>query len=261
VASAVPGPVFVLVHSPLVGPTSWLPVARELERRGRVAVVPSLLGVAGAAAPQWRHVPEAVRAATARIGEPIVLAGHSGGGLLLPAIADAVAVEVAALVFVDSFLPPTAGWLPLAPPAFMEQLRALAGDGVLAPWSSWFGADAMRDLVGDERLRAALEAEMPRLPLSYFEASVPLPDGWHRRPCAYLLSAPSPIGKAPPRPGPAAGRWPRSRVSSTWRRRLSRSPSPRRCSTSNAGSIVELPPGGGRRSVGSPSSQGSRSCS
>jgi pimeloyl-ACP methyl ester carboxylesterase len=168
VASAVPGPVFVLVHSPLVGPTSWLPVARELERRGRVAVVPSLLGVAGAAAPQWRHVPEAVRAATARIGEPIVLAGHSGGGLLLPAIADAVAVEVAALVFVDSFLPPTAGWLPLAPPAFMEQLRALAGDGVLAPWSSWFGADAMRDLVGDERLRAALEAEMPRLPLSYY---------------------------------------------------------------------------------------------
>jgi hypothetical protein len=103
-----------------------------------------------------------------------------------------VAVEVAALVFVDSFLPPTAGWLPLAPPAFMEQLRALAGDGVLAPWSSWFGADAMRDLVGDERLRAALEAEMPRLPLSYFEASVPLPDGWHRRPCAYLLLSAEP---------------------------------------------------------------------
>lgn len=28
---------------------------------------------------------------------------------------------------------------------------------------------------------------MPRLPLSYFEASVPLPDGWDARPCAYLL--------------------------------------------------------------------------
>jgi hypothetical protein len=45
----------------------------------------------------------------------------------------------------------------------------------------------MRELVADDRVRAALEAEMPRLPLSYFEASVPLPDGWDRRPCAYLL--------------------------------------------------------------------------
>ena len=48
----------------------------------------------------------------------------------------------------------------------MEQLRALASDGVLAPWSAWFGEDAMSDLVPDERVRAALEAEMPRLPLS-----------------------------------------------------------------------------------------------
>jgi pimeloyl-ACP methyl ester carboxylesterase len=192
VASEERDPVFVLIHSPLVGPTSWSAVAQELERRGRVAVVPSLIGIAGAAAPQWRHVPEAVRAATARIRRPIVLVGHSGGGLLLPAIADALTVEVAALVFVDSFLPPAAGTLPLAPPAFMDQVHALAAEGVLPPWSRWFGADAMRELIPDDRLRAALEAEMPRLPLSYFEASVPLPDGWDRRRCAYLLLSAEP---------------------------------------------------------------------
>jgi hypothetical protein len=45
----------------------------------------------------------------------------------------------------------------------------------------------MRELVPDKGLHAALEAEMPRLPLSYFEASVPLPAGWDTRPCAYLL--------------------------------------------------------------------------
>jgi alpha-beta hydrolase superfamily lysophospholipase len=189
-------PVFVLIHSPLVGPTTWLPVADELVRRQREAVVPSLLGVAAAPAPQWRHVPEAVRAATAETAAPVVLVGHSGAGLLLPAIADALTVEVAALVFVDSFLPPVSGSLRLAPAGLMSQLRALASDGVLPPWSSWFGEDAMRELIPDDRLRAAVEEEMPRLPLSYFEANVPLPAGWSARPCAYLLLGGEPFAKS-----------------------------------------------------------------
>src|SRR5215218_1677198 len=180
-------PVFVLIHSPLVGPTTWSPVARELERRGREAVVPALLGVADAEAPQWRQVPEAVRAATAKASTPIVLVGHSGGGLLLPTIADHLTAEVAALVFVDSFLPPASGSLRLALPGLMDQLRALATDGVLPPWSRWFGEDAMRELVPDNRLRRALEDEMPRLPLSYFDATVPVVDGWDACPCAYIL--------------------------------------------------------------------------
>src|SRR2546423_1226460 len=142
-ASAVHEPAFVLVHSPLVGPTSWLPVARELGRRGRGAVVPSLLGVAAGPEPQWGHVPDAVRTATSDLRHRMVLVGHSGAGVLLPVIADAVAGEVAALVFVDSFLPPPAGQMPLGPPAFMDQLRAMAIDGLLAPWSRWFGAQAM----------------------------------------------------------------------------------------------------------------------
>jgi pimeloyl-ACP methyl ester carboxylesterase len=125
--------------------------------------------------------------ATAGTSNPVALVGHSAGGLLLPTIADALTAEVAALVFVDSFLPPPTGSLSLAPPGFTGQLRALATDGVLPPWSSWFGADAMRELVPDDRLRTALEGEMPRLPLSYFDASVPLPDGWDARPCAYLV--------------------------------------------------------------------------
>jgi pimeloyl-ACP methyl ester carboxylesterase len=181
------GTVFVLIHSPLVGPTTWSPLTDELGRRGCQAVAPSLLGVADAPSPQWRHAPEAVRAATARAGSPAVLVGHSGGGLLLPVIADALPGEVDALVFVDSLLPPAGGSLPLAGPGLMDQLRALASGGVLPPWSSWFDEGAIRELVPDESLRAALEAEMPRLPLSYFEASVPLPDGWDARRCAYLL--------------------------------------------------------------------------
>jgi pimeloyl-ACP methyl ester carboxylesterase len=187
VGSGEQDPAFVLVHSPLVGPTSWLPAARELKRRGRAAVVPPLLGVAEAPAPQWRHVLEVMRATTSHLHEPIVLVGHSGAGVLLPVIAESLTVEVAVLVLVDSLLPPAAGSLVLGRPAFMEQLRAMAIDRVLPPWSRWFGGDAMRELVPDERLRTALEEEMPQLPLSYFEASVPVPDGWTRRRCGYLL--------------------------------------------------------------------------
>jgi pimeloyl-ACP methyl ester carboxylesterase len=186
----------VLVHSPLVGPTTWSPVAPELERRGREAVIPSLLGVANAAAPQWRHAPEAIRAATAGVLNPLVLVGHSGGGLLLPTIADGLTVEVAALIFVDSFLPPRAGSTPLAPPGFIDKLRELATDGMLPRWSSWFGENAWRELVPDERLRATLEAEMPRLPLSYFQASLPPPPSRDQRPCAYLLLTAEPYGES-----------------------------------------------------------------
>jgi hypothetical protein len=194
VAAAAREPVYVLVHSPLVGPTSWSPVAEELEQRGRAVVVPSLLAVAQAPAPQWRHVPEAVRLATSHLRERVVLAGHSGAGLLLPVIADALTVEVTGLIFVDSHLPPPTRDLVLGPPEYMERLRALATDGLLPPWSRWFGADAMRELVPDERLRGILEREMPHLPLSYFDATVPLPEAWNRRPCGYLLLAADPYG-------------------------------------------------------------------
>jgi hypothetical protein len=79
----------------------------------------------------------------------------------------------------------------------MNDLRAMEADGVLPPWSRWFGPDAMRQLVPDERLRADLETEMPRLPLAYFDATVPLPDDWpNRHPCAYLLLSANPYAQS-----------------------------------------------------------------
>lgn len=184
--------VFVLVHSPLVGPLAWSRVAEELGRRGREAVVPSLLAVADAQAPQWTVAVHAVRVATAQTRGPLLLAGHSGAGLLLPAIAGGLTAKVAALVFVDSFLPPQATEAELASPAIKEQLATLATGDVLPPWSEWFGSDAMSELVRDERLRAALEDEMPHLPLAYFDGCVPLPDGWDAVACGYLLLAEEP---------------------------------------------------------------------
>jgi len=180
-------PVFVLIHSPLVGPGTWMPVARELERRGRQVVVPSLLGAATAPPPRWRYCVDAVRAATSTLANQIVLVGHSGGGLLLPAITGAVTPAVSRRIFVDSGVPASSGETPLVPAALLAHLRTLAVNGELPPWSSWWGDEAMRELVPDQAARAALERELPSLPLSYFEESVPSPAGWNRVPCAYLL--------------------------------------------------------------------------
>jgi hypothetical protein len=189
-------PVFVLIHSPLVGPTTWSAVARELERRGRQAVVPSLLGVAEAPAPQWRHVPEAVHDARSQVADPVVLIGHSGAGLLLPVIADTLSCEVIGLIFVDAFLPPASGDVRLlpselvGPPAPTRQRPSVAA--VVAMVRRGHDARARADAA----LRWSLEREMPRLPLSYFDASVPTPDGWAKRPCGYLLLSPDTYGES-----------------------------------------------------------------
>jgi Alpha/beta hydrolase family len=121
------------------------------------------------------------------LSTPIVLVGHSGGGLLLPAITGAVTTAVSRLIFVDSDTPASTGETPLAPSPFLAHLRTLAVDGKLPPWSAWWGEGAMRELVPDEAARAALERELPSLPISYFEESVPNPAGWDHAPCAYLL--------------------------------------------------------------------------
>jgi Alpha/beta hydrolase family len=177
--------VFVLVHSPLVGPSTWRPLALELERRGHRAMVPSLLNRTSDRT--WQSDAQAVLDVVRGVVEPIILIGHSGGGLLLPVIADSAVPPVAELVFVDSDVPPTTGAAPFMPARFLEEFRKLAVDGVLPPWSQWWGEDVMRDLVPDEKLRADLVRETPSLPLAYLEQRIPSPRGWDEVPCAYLL--------------------------------------------------------------------------
>lgn len=49
---------------------------------------------------------------------------------------------------------------------------------MLPKWSEWFGPTAMEELIPEEDHRAAAVAELPEVPLAYFEATVPLPEGW-----------------------------------------------------------------------------------
>lgn len=167
---------FVLVHSPLVGPATWRWVAETLARRGHRVTVPAASPATG-----WEDFADSV---AAQIGNHSVLVGHSGAGPLLPQIAARATAD--ALVFVDAGVPPEVGTADLMPPEMLADLRATASDGVLPPWSDWYGEDVMAELIPDRDRRGIVTAELPRLPLRFFEEPVPVPLGWAATRCGYI---------------------------------------------------------------------------
>lgn len=173
---------FVLVHSPLVGPRTWRWVAEALEAAGHGVGVPDLRAAALTGRPQEFIVAaaSAVPAAWSRT----VLVGHSGAGFFLPSIGEAV--DAAQLVFVDAGLPPREGPATVGGD-FLDRLRSLSVDGVLPRWSTWWGETLMRTVVPDDVRRADVEAEMPEVPLAFYESAVDLPGGWEEGRGAYVL--------------------------------------------------------------------------
>lgn len=183
--------VYVLAHAPLVGPTTWRWVAEALTDEVRV---PDLH--AGSSEIAFEscvvRIAEAIPA-----GADVVLVGHSGGGMLLPfAAAQADAASVS-FVFVDAGLPPLSGntldehpvmrdagivWT--GRPSFADRAEP---DGCLPPWHTWWGAEGMAWLVPDERRRATLTAEMPRLPLDFYAEGGEVPPDWASHHAGYVL--------------------------------------------------------------------------
>jgi hypothetical protein len=170
----------VLVHSPLIGPLTWQPVATALAELGHDVVVPTIAVDGGPP-----YYPSFARSVTARLSGPVVLVAHSNAGLLLPSIAAGSAVRGA--VFVDALLPrPGRTWFDTAPAELREHLRGLARDGMLPPWHEWFAWQDVAELVPDPDLLARFVAEIPALPLGYFTEPAPPVDGWADVPCAYV---------------------------------------------------------------------------
>jgi hypothetical protein len=140
--------------------------------------------------PPWipklaRRVAETVR--RERTSGDVVLVAHSGAGSLVPAVAMDIGTPVRAAVFVDAVLPhPGRTWLDTAPPELRDRLLRLAEDGRLPPWNRWFPERAIQSLLPDEKVRARFLAELPRLPLAYFEERAPRAEGWDRIRCGYV---------------------------------------------------------------------------
>jgi hypothetical protein len=210
---------FVLIHSPSVGPRTWQPVAHRLAELGWAAAVPSLLNVTDHGPPFWPWVVDAVRAGlgTVRQDQGVVLVAHSNAGLFIPVITSALAGQVRGCIFVDAALPPASGAAPVAPPELLALLRDKASGGLLPRWTDWWDEEEVAPLFPDQATRQAVTEEQPRLPLSYFEASVPVPAGWEAQPCAYLLFGPRMTSWPPRRAGGAGSSSSfQERISTSW---------------------------------------------
>ncbi len=87
-------------------------------------------------------------------GADVVL-GWSGAGVVLPQVA--VAVGAVRVVWVDAVLPAVSG---ATYPAreLRSRVAALSREGRIAPWPTWWGPDAMAELVPDDALRAEITA-------------------------------------------------------------------------------------------------------
>lgn len=182
---------FVLVHSPLVGPLTWTPVAERLRGRGHEALVPALAGDEDDPAPLWRqHAESAVRALAALPASTQPwLVGHSGAGALLPAVRQLWGRPVAGYLFIDAGIP-SDGQPRRGPPDsnFARQLDEIYNAGRRFPeWTD----EQLRPLIPDDALRAGLLAELRPQPRRFWEESIPVFGGWPDAPCTYLhLSAP-----------------------------------------------------------------------
>jgi len=179
---------FLLVHSPVVGPATWRGVADALRAAGHAVVLPDLrdLAVTGDPEAVIHGAVDAALAAGPLDDGHLVVVGHSGAGVLLPSIASAVDVPYRSLVFVDAGIPPFEG-ATSAGGGFLDHLRAMAIDGVVPRWSAWWGPDVVAGLVPDDATRAAIEAELPEVPLRFFEAPIDVPAYWYEISSSYVL--------------------------------------------------------------------------
>ncbi|WP_214322504.1 alpha/beta fold hydrolase [Nonomuraea sediminis] len=119
---------FMLVHGAWHGAWAWDRVVPLLGR----TLVPELSS--GSQVGLADHVAEVVAALDAA-DEPVVLVGHSYGGLVVRQAADTRPGQVAHLVLVEGWAGPDgASLFSLAPAWFRDALQASAVDGELPPW-------------------------------------------------------------------------------------------------------------------------------
>ena len=163
---------FVLIHSPLVGPSSLVPTAAVLQSHGYATHVPTPDPSRGLSS--WRDWPQRLMDVLPTINEPI-LVGHSAGGLLAAHLAGPLKAK--AFICLDAMMPLERGPTPPVEADFMSFVRSLPTDkGLLPIWTDWWDSDLLAGAPMDKDTKVQFLAELPRLPLSWFDDAFDMPN-------------------------------------------------------------------------------------
>lgn len=182
--------IYVLIHSPLVGPLTWKLVADELRQRNIEVLVPTLIDSPDSKKSYWEQHAEAVSETLAQVPQnrPLTLVAHSGAGPLLPVIRELLPNPINGYVFVDAGLPrdqatrldlmnsEDSGWA-------KEFQAYLEGGGSFPNWSF----EDLQEILPDEKLRAQMVAELHPRALDFFTEPIPVFKGWPDALCVYIL--------------------------------------------------------------------------
>jgi hypothetical protein len=185
---------YILIHSPLVGPLSWSRVAAEMQARGLEVLVPALGDSPFSRDPLWKQHADSVARAASSIPQdtPVTLVAHSGAGPLLPVIRRSIPNPLLAYVFVDAGIPHNGATrldlMRSEDPEWASEFASYLEQGGQFPnWSD----DDLQEVIPDETLRRQMVSEIRPRGVSFFTEPIPVFAGWPDAPCLYIrFSAP-----------------------------------------------------------------------
>ena len=200
---------FILVHGPLIGPFTWVPVAAELRKLGASAVLPALNSPAAREGTYWEHHCREFAMELRDVSmdtREAVLVGHAGACPLLPRLAEELEGP-AAYVLVDSDLPRNGAsrFDLFENPAHVEDFRRIAGKpysprGRLSPQPGLKPTDeTVREWPGDLLSEALTQnpdntldvqstvfAGKRPTPIGVLDEPLPVPASWPDAPVGYI---------------------------------------------------------------------------
>ena len=181
---------YILIHSPLVGPSTWQLVRAELEQLGRNVIVPELEDQPTATEPYWQqHASSLSRQLISLPAQQrVILVAHSGAGPLLPVIGQSLpGLEVSAYIFVDAGIPRDQAsrldLMRLQDPEWARAFQQSLQRGEQFP--TWREED-LQEVIPDIAQRQQMIAEVHPRSLSFFTEPIPVFSGWPDAPCAYI---------------------------------------------------------------------------
>ena len=180
---------FVLIHSPLVGPLTWSLVADEMRQRGLDVLMPYLEDIPDSKAPFWKQHADSVARALADIHKDtsVTWVAHSGAGPLLPAIRESLVNPVNAYVFVDAGIPRAGAsrlhLMKSEDPEWAEGFQQELAQGERFPTWSF---DDLQEVIPDASLRQQVVAELRPRGLDFFTEPIPVFADWPDALCVYI---------------------------------------------------------------------------